>query len=151
MTGTVVGQRRHRSSRDGAMRSRLLGFLITCGFLFGVIVAVHIRAHSSTDAETARCVVERSYRYAMTGDFDELRLCRRKWQDLEARFGRVREFRIIRECWAWTPYEFEVEVARDRARTRELATALAGPSKVYGYYVSPSASDVRVLEALSRK
>ena len=121
----------------------LLGSLTPALIAAGLI---YFGGHSPSDGETARGVVERTYETARTAGLTELTLCRRDMEDLEARFGRVREFRVLGGSWSWKPhtYLFEVEVERAGGRTRELAEATSGPSQIHGHYVSPCASSVRL-------
>ncbi|HZO91004.1 MAG TPA: hypothetical protein VFB38_21950 [Chthonomonadaceae bacterium] len=130
------------------MRNRGLRFALTIISGLAIFFLAHLRGHNATDAQTARGVVERTYEYASTGSLSEIGLVRWKWQHLQDTYGRVLQFRVVAEHWGWRPhnYVFEVEVERERAHTREVPEASAGPSNAYGYYVSPSASDVRVVE-----
>jgi hypothetical protein len=98
-------------------------------------------------------MVEGAYQAAQSGGVGDISH-HRQFERIQQDYGRVQSWRIVAQHrsppWG-RPFDwwFDVKVVRDRAITRELVEADAGPSKVYGYY--SAITDVRVDSAHPNK
>ncbi len=89
----------------------------------------------SRDAQVARGLVEAAYRTASTGAISDLPE-HREWEAIEQKYGQVQHWRILgsHRDFLYGDWFFNVEVTRERAVTQEQVDAMAGPSRLYGYY-----------------
>lgn len=100
-----------------------------------LLVAHFLPEPHSRDAQVARVLVEAAYQTASTGGTSDLPE-HRKWEMIEQKYGRVLRWRILgshRE-FLYGTWSFNVEVNRERAVTQEQVDAMAGLSRLYGYY-----------------
>ena len=129
-------------------RSKLL--INVLASLFAVLVLLLQRVWPDPRNEAvAEGLVRSGYQTAVSGGEEQYE--HRRWEAIESQYGRVLDWHILGEhrALASGDWVFDVQVTRERAKTRENVTASAGPSKMYGYYSSISAVEIESATARS--